>query len=172
MDPFSRQLQLVFFYSRSFSSTIYSVHSSWQVPDEKLWRYWHFNQSKTILFELLFVTNKDVLSALQKSNGIYQFSYTVKSHLHERLLCNAIRRFPMSENLSHRVVTHLRRDSLAVITFGKNRRHVSNTCDLWCQLYFARLDTRIVLTHDHLHKIDFNVSAVPGQSCACVNSKL
>ena len=113
--------------------------------------------------ELLFATNKDVLSALHKSNGIYQFSYTVKPHLHKRLLCNAIRRFPMRENLSRRVVTHSRQDSLAAIAFGKNRCHVSNTCDLWCQLYFARLDTRIVLTRDHLHEVDFNVSAVPGQ---------
>ena len=38
--------------------------------------------------------------------------------------------FFMHENLSSRIVTHTRRDSLAVIAFGKNRRCVSNTiCD-------------------------------------------
>ena len=95
----------------------------------------------------------------------------VKPHLHGRLFCNAIRRFLMRENLSRRVVTHTRRDSLTAIAFGKNRRRVSNICDLRCRLYFARLNARIVLARDHLHEVDFNVSRVPGQSRARVNSK-
>ena len=95
----------------------------------------------------------------------------VMPHLHGRLFCNAIRRFFMRENLSRRVVTHTRLDSLAAIAFEKNRRRVSNTCDLRCRLYFARLDARILLAHDHLHEVDFNVSRVPGQSRARVNSK-
>ena len=94
-----------------------------------------------------------------------------KPHLHGRLFCNAIRRFFMRENLSRRVVTHTRRDSLAAIAFEKNRSRVSNTCDLRCRLYFARLDARILLARDHLHEVDFNVSRVPGQSRARVNSK-
>ena len=58
----------------------------------------------------------------------------------------------MRENLSRRVITrNTRRDSLAAIAFGKNHRRVSNTCDLRCRLYFARLDARIVLARDHLH---------------------
>ena len=61
----------------------------------------------------------------------------VKPHLHGRLFCNAIRRFFMRENLSRKAVTHTRQDSLAAIAFGKNRCHVSNTCDLRCQLYFC-----------------------------------
>ena len=44
--------------------------------------------------------------------------------------------FFMWGNLSRRVVTHTRQDSLAAIAFGKNRRRVSNTCDLRCRLYF------------------------------------
>ena len=72
----------------------------------------------------------------------------------------------MRKNLSRRVVTHMRRDSLAAIAFGKNCRCVSNTCNLRCQLHFARLDTRIVLTRGHLHEVDLNVSRVPGQSRA------
>ena len=96
---------------------------------------------------------------------------SLKPHLHGRLFCNAIRRFFMRENFSRRVVTHTRRDSLAANAFGKNRHRVSNTCDLRCRLYFARLDTRIVLARDHLHEVDFNVSRVPGQSRARVNSK-
>ena len=95
----------------------------------------------------------------------------LKPHLHERLFCNAIRRFLMRENLFRRAVTHTRRDSLAAIVFGKNRRRVSNTCDLRCRLYFARLDATIVLARDHLHEVDFNVSRVPKQSRARVNSK-
>ena len=95
----------------------------------------------------------------------------LKPHLHRRLFCNAIRRFFMRKNLSRRVVTHTRPDSLAGIAFGKTRRRVSNTCDLRCRLYFARLDARIVLARDHLHGVDFNVSRVPGQSRARVNSK-
>ena len=95
----------------------------------------------------------------------------VKPHLHGRLFCNAIRRFLMRENLSRGVVTHTRRDSLTAIAFGKNRRRVSNTCDLRCRLYFARLDARILLARDHLHEVDFNVSRVSGQSRARVNSK-
>ena len=94
-----------------------------------------------------------------------------KPHLHGRLFCNAIRRFFMRENLSRRAVTHTRRDLLAAIAFEKNRRRVSNTCDLRCRLYFARFDARIVLARDHLHKVDFNVSRVSGQSRARVNSK-
>ena len=74
-------------------------------------------------------------------------------------------------SLNNRVVTHARRDSLAAIAFEKNRRRVSNTCDLRCRLYFARLDARILLARDHLHEVDFNVSRVPGQSRARVNSK-
>ena len=97
--------------------------------------------------------------------------YTLKPHLHGRLFCNAIRRFFMRENLSRRAVTHTRRDSLAAIMFGKNRRRVSNTCDLRCRLYSARLDARIVLDRDHLHEVDFNVSRVPRQSRSRVNSK-
>ena len=77
----------------------------------------------------------------------------------------------MRENLSRRAVTHTRRDSLAAIAFEKNRRRVSNTCDLRCRLYFALLDATIVLARDHLHEVDFNVSRVPGQSRARVNSK-
>ena len=77
----------------------------------------------------------------------------------------------MRENLSRRAVTHTRRDSLAAIAFEKNRRRVSNTSDLRCRLYFARLDATIVLARDHLHEVDFNVSGVPGQSRARVNSK-
>ena len=77
----------------------------------------------------------------------------------------------MRENLSRRAVTHTRRDSLAAIAFDKNRRRVSNTCDLQCRLYFARLDARIVLARDHLHEVDFNVSKVLGKSHARVNSK-
>ena len=95
----------------------------------------------------------------------------LKPHLHGRLFCNAIRRFFMRENLSRRAVTHTRRDSLAAIAFEKNRRRVSNTCDLRCRSYFARLDATIVLARDHLHEVDFNVSRVPGQSRARVNSK-
>ena len=95
----------------------------------------------------------------------------LKLHLHGRLFCHAIRRFFMRENLSRRVVTHTRRNSLAAIAFGKNRRRVSNTCDLRCRLYFARLDARIVLGRDHLHEVGFNVSRVTGQSRARVNSK-
>ena len=96
---------------------------------------------------------------------------SLKPHLHGRLFCNAIRRFFMRENLSRKAVTHTRRDSLAAIAFGKNRRRVSNTCDLRCRLYSARLDATIVLAHDHLHEVDFSVSRVPGQSRARVNSK-
>ena len=95
----------------------------------------------------------------------------MKSHLHGRLFCNAIRRFFMRENLTRRVVAHTRQDSLAAIALGKNRCRVSNTCDLRCRLYFARLDARIVLACDHLHEVDFNVSRVPEQSRARVNSK-
>ena len=95
----------------------------------------------------------------------------LKPHLHGRLFCNAIQRFLMRENLSRRVVTHTRRDSLTANAFGKNRRRVSNTCDLRCRLYFARLDARIFLARDHLHEVDFNVSRVSGQSRARVNSK-
>ena len=94
-----------------------------------------------------------------------------KPHLHGRLFCNVIRRFLMRENLSRRAVTHTRRDSLAAIAIGKNRSRVSNTCDLRYRLYFARLDATIVLARDHLHKIDFNVSRVPGQSRSRVNCK-
>ena len=79
--------------------------------------------------------------------------------------------FFMRENLSRRVVTHTKRDSLAAIAFGKNRRRLSNTWDLRCRLYFVRLDARIVLARDHLHEVDFNVSRVPEQSRARVNSK-
>ena len=61
----------------------------------------------------------------------------LKPHLHRRLFCNAIRRFLMLENLSCRVVTHTRQDSLAAIAFGKNLRRVSNNCDLRCRLYFC-----------------------------------
>ena len=96
---------------------------------------------------------------------------SLKPHLHVRLFCNAIRRFFMRENLSRRVVTHTRRDSLTAIAFGKNRRRVSNNCDLRCPLYFARLDARIVLARDHLHEVDFNVSRVSGQSRSRVNNK-
>ena len=49
------------------------------------------------------------------------------------------------KNLSRRVVTHTRQDSLAAIAFEKNRCRASNTSDLRCQLYFAILDARIVL---------------------------
>ena len=79
--------------------------------------------------------------------------------------------FFMHEYLSRRVVTHTRRDSLAAIAFWKNRRRVSNTSDLRCRLYFAWLDATIVLARDHLHEVDFNVSRIPGQSRARVNSK-
>ena len=95
----------------------------------------------------------------------------LKLRLHGRLCCNAIRRFLMRENLSRTVVTHTRRDSLTAIAFGKNRRRVSNTCDLRCRSYFARLDARVLLARDHLHEVDFNVSRVSGQSRARVNSK-
>ena len=57
------------------------------------------------------------------------------------------------KNLSPRVVTHTRRDLLATIAFGKNRRQVSNTPDLRCRLYFAQLDATIVLARDHLHAV-------------------
>ena len=97
--------------------------------------------------------------------------FSVKPHLHGRLFCNAIRRFFMRENLSRIVVAYTRLDSLAAIAFSKNRSRVSNTCDLRCRLYFARLDATIVLTRDHLHEVDFNVSRVSGQSRARVNSK-
>ena len=69
------------------------------------------------------------------------------------------------------VVTLTRRDLLAAVAFGKNRRRVSYTCDLRCRLYFARLDARIVPARDHLLEVDFNVSRAPGQSRARVNSK-
>ena len=116
----------------------------------------------------VYSSKKRVGCLLQNnSSGFILF----KPHLHGRLFCNAIRRFFMRENLSRRVVTHTRRDSLTAIAFGKNLRRVSNTCDLRCQLYFARLDARIVLARDHLHKVDFNVSRVSGQSRARVNSK-
>ena len=100
----------------------------------------------------------------------------LKPHLHgwlfcKRIFCNAIQRFFMRDNLSRRVVTHTRRDLLAAIAFVKNRCRVSNICDLRCWLYFARLDARILLARDHLLEVDFNVSRVPGQSRACVNSK-
>ena len=77
----------------------------------------------------------------------------------------------MRENLCRRAVTKTTRHSLAAIALSKNRRRVSNTCDLRCRLYFARLDARIVLARDHLHEVDFNVSRVPGLSRARVNSK-
>ena len=95
----------------------------------------------------------------------------VKPHLNGRLFCNAIRRFLPRKNLSRRVVTHTRQDSLAAIAFDQNRRRVSNTSDLRCRLYFARLDAKIILARDHLNEVDFNVSRVPGQSRAHVNSK-
>ena len=100
-----------------------------------------------------------------------QSSLSIKPHLHGRLFCNAIRRFFMRQNISRRAVTHTRQDSLAAIAFEKNRCRVSNTCDLRCRLYFARLDATIVLARDHLHEVDFNVSRVPGRSRARVNSK-
>ena len=106
---------------------------------------------------------------LQKQEKSLHLS--LKLHLHGRLCCNAIRRFLMRENLSRTVVTHTRRDSLTAIAFGKNRRRVSNTCDLRCRSYFARLDARVLLARDHLHEVDFNVSRVSGQSRARVNSK-
>ena len=95
----------------------------------------------------------------------------IKPHLHGRLFCNAIRRFFMRENLSRKAVTYTRRDSLTAIAFGKNRCRVSNTCDLRCRLYFARLGATIVLARDHLHEVDFSVSRVIRQSRARVNSK-
>ena len=98
-------------------------------------------------------------------------SYGFKPHLHGRLFCNAIRRFFMRENLPRKAVTHPRRDSLVAIAFDQNRRRVNNTCDLRCRLYFARLHARIIYARDHLHEVDFNVSRVPGQSHARVNSK-
>ena len=61
----------------------------------------------------------------------------------------------MRENLSRRGVTHTRLDSLAAIVFDKNRRRVSNTCDLRCRLYFARFDARIVLARDHFTRGQF-----------------
>ena len=61
--------------------------------------------------------------------------------------------------------------SLAAIAFENNRRRVSNTCDLRCRLFFARLNATIVLAHDYLHEIDFSVSRVTRQSRARVNSK-
>ena len=79
--------------------------------------------------------------------------------------------FFMSKNLFRRVVTHTTRDSLAAIAFGKNFCRLSNTCNLRCRLCFARLEARIVLARDNLHEVDFNVSKVPGQSRARVNSK-
>ena len=93
-------------------------------------------------------------------------AWFLKPHLQGRLFCNSIWRFFMRENLSRKVVPHTRRDSLAAIAFGKNRCRVSNTCDLRCRLYFARLDARIVLACDHLHEVDFNVSRIPGQAKA------
>ena len=53
----------------------------------------------------------------------------------------------------------------------QNCRRVSNNCHLRRRLYFARLDARIILARDHLHKSDFNVSGVQGQSRAGVNNK-
>ena len=77
------------------------------------------------------------------------------------------RRVFTGKNLSRRVVTHTRRYSLAAIVFGKNCRRVSNTCDLRCRLYFARLNAKILLACDYLHEVDFNVSRIPGQSRMC-----
>ena len=91
----------------------------------------------------------------------------LKPNLHGQIFCNAVGRVFTRKNLSCRVVTHTRRDSLAAIAFGKNRCRVSNTSDLRCRLYFARLDARIVPACDHLHKVDFNVSRIPGQSRMC-----
>ena len=112
----------------------------------------------SLLHKILCSWYKIVCSALTVINC----DCNIKPHLHGRLFCNAIRRFFMRENLSRRAVTHTRRDSLAAIAFEKNRRRVSNTCDLRCRLYFARLDATIVLARDHLHEVDFNVSRVPG----------
>ena len=106
-----------------------------------------------------------------KSGRAFRVRFMLKPHLHGPFFCYAIRRFLIRENLSRRVVTHTRRDSLTAIAFWKNRCRVSNTCDLRCRLYFARLDARIVLARDHLHEVDFNVSRVSGQSRARVNSK-
>ena len=117
--------------------------------------------------ELCCRTQTKNLSSTQR----YFVKVAQKPHLHGQLFCNAIRSFFTRENLSRREVTHTRRDSLAAIAFSKNRRRVSNTCDLRYRLYFAGLDARIVLARDHLHEVDFNLSRVPGQSRARVNSK-
>ena len=94
----------------------------------------------------------------------------LKPHLRGRVFCNEFEdilrvKFSLAEWLLTRSETRLR-DRV-----GKNRRHVSNTSDLRCRLYFARLDARIVVARDHLHEIDFNVSRVLGQSRAHVNRK-
>ena len=71
----------------------------------------------------------------------------------------------LAERLLTRGETRLPRSRL------KNRRRVSNICDLRCRLYFVRLDATIVLARNHLHEVDFNISRIPGQSRVRVNSK-
>ena len=75
----------------------------------------------------------------------------------------------MRENLSRRAVTHTRQNSLPRSRLA--RIAASNTTDLRCRLYFVRLDATIIFARDHIHEVDFNVSRVPGQSPARVNSK-
>ena len=99
-----------------------------------------------------------------------QIFVELKPHSHGRLFCNAIRIFFMRENLSPRAFTHTRRDSLAAIAFRKNRRRVSTTCDANYILHDSMQESfSPAITYSH--EVDFNVSRVPGQSCASVNSK-
>ena len=96
-----------------------------------------------------------VLAREQKSSFLWQIisCSLIKPHLHGRLFCNAIRRFFMRENLSRRVVTYTRRDSLTAIAFGKNRRRVKPHLHgrLFCNAirrFFMRENlSRRVVTH-------------------------
>ena len=88
----------------------------------------YVNKSKTRNEKEFIISYMDGIQSL--IGKIKPMINNLKPHLYGRLFCNAIRRFFMRENLSRKVVTHTRRDSLATIAFGKNRRRVSNTCDL------------------------------------------
>ena len=88
-------------------------------------------------------------TAVRKYGAIIRL---INTPLHGRLFLQRDSMFFMRENLSRRVVSNTRRESLDAIAFGKNRRRVSNTSDLRCRLYFARLVARIVLVRDHLHE--------------------
>ena len=120
------------------------------------------NNKKNLLLEYIHSTSfKKDKQYIAFKRALYLIF--LKPHLHGRLFATRFEDF-FCVKISPRVVTHTSQDSLAAIVFGKNRRRVSNTCDLRCRLYLAQLDARIVLARDHLHEVDFNISRVPGQS--------